>query len=72
MPQIITHKAVLERTPKDRSTIYRWVRKKRFPVPVVVEGGIGWYLDEIEEWESSRPRVNYKPLEDEGAATLSA
>ena len=63
MSKILTHKAVLERVGKDRSTVYRWVKAGKFPAPVEVQGGIGFYESEIEEWESSRPRVNYAPAQ---------
>lgn len=63
MSKILTHKVVLKRIGKDRTTIYRWVKAGNFPAPVEVQGGIGFYENEIEDWEASRPRVNYAPAQ---------
>ena len=58
--KIIRAKAVSERTSKSRSQIWRDVKAKRFPAPIVLgPSSIGWYEDEIDAWLESRPRRTY-------------
>ena len=72
MPRILTTKNVVERIGKHRSTIYRWVRQGTFPAPVVVGDRNGFYESEVEEWEATRPRVNYAPIDAGAEATPAA
>jgi len=55
---------ITRRTGYSRVQIYRKSRdpKDDFPAPVQLGANkIGWYEEEIHEWEKSRPRVNYAP-----------
>jgi len=47
---------VLEMTGLSRGTLYRYIREKSFPQPRQLGPRLlGWYLDEIEEWQATRP-----------------
>ena len=61
--RIIPHKEALNRAGRpDRKTLWRWIRAGTFPAPVQIsENKIGFYDDEVSEWEHSRPRVSYAP-----------
>lgn len=50
-------------TTLGRSSIYRLEAEGKFPKRIALSGNgaVGWYLHEIEEWLSSRPRVGDAP-----------
>ena len=48
---------LLTGNPSD-STIWRWVQAGTFPAPIQIgEGSVGWWEDEILEWQASRLRA---------------
>ena len=59
--RLLTIEDVMERTGyKSRSTIYRLIRQKRCPSPVVIGGGrVRWRSDEIERWLLDLPPQTY-------------
>lgn len=59
---IIRWPEVHRRTGRSRTQVWRDIRAGKFPVPVQLgPNAIGWYSDEIEAWQTDRPRVNYAP-----------
>jgi predicted DNA-binding transcriptional regulator AlpA len=59
--KIISLKEVRARTGnRSRVQIWRDVRAGKFPAPVEVgPNQIGWFDDEIDVWQASRPRRTY-------------
>ncbi len=58
--KIIRSKAVTLRTGKSRVQIWRDVKAKKFPSPLVLgPNSIGWHEHEIDAWLASRPRRTY-------------
>jgi len=54
--------AVHELTGRSRAQVWRDVRAGKFPAPVSTgPNSVAWYLDEIETYIASRPRVTYAP-----------
>ena len=50
--------AVKKVSGHERSQIYALMAKGEFPRPVKLsEQSVGWFEDEIEEWQQSRPRA---------------
>jgi predicted DNA-binding transcriptional regulator AlpA len=41
-------------------TIWLWQVKHNFPRPIVVAGRSAWFVDEVEQWISTRPRRRIK------------
>lgn len=60
---VIKLPAVRLMTSLGRSSIYRLEAEGKFPKRISLSGGgaVGWYLHEIEEWLSSRPRAGDAP-----------
>jgi prophage regulatory protein len=58
---LLTIDEVMQRTGyKARSSIYRLVRNKACPAPVVIGGGrVRWRAGEIEHWLQSLPTQTY-------------
>ncbi len=58
---LLTIEDVMERTGyRSRSSIYRLVRSKACPEPVMIGGGrIRWRSSEIEDWLVSLPKQTY-------------
>ncbi len=45
------------------ATVYRWIGKRKFPLPVSLgDNSVAWNREEIEEWRRTRPRANIKQL----------
>ena len=45
----------------NRTTLRRWIQADEFPAPVKLgENSIAWRVDEVKEWDRSRPRVTYE------------
>lgn len=43
-----------------RTTLYKLMREDpSFPAPFTISAKLSWFLDEIEEYKSSRPRRRY-------------
>ena len=56
--KIIRLPEVQERIPKSRTQIWRDVRAGKFPAPVSLgPNSIGWYSDEIDEYQAFLRRV---------------
>ncbi len=50
---------VLDLTGVSKTTVWRWVREGRFPKPFKLGLNCSaWRLDEVEQWLSSRPRID--------------
>lgn len=50
-------RAVTDRTGLSKATLYRLIKKGRFPEPVrLTERAVRWPEEEIDEWLASRPR----------------
>jgi prophage regulatory protein len=64
--RIIRKREVIEKTGLSESTLRRRTQDAGFPAPVSLGDGaaIGWYLDEIDAWLESRPRVRFAPRAD--------
>ena len=41
---------------KRKPTILKWVKQGIFPQPVVINGVLYWYEDEIDDWINNQPR----------------
>ena len=55
--RLLTRAEVSRRTGATRSSIYRWMRENRFPLPLRVgQGTVRWSEREIEAWVASLPR----------------
>ena len=58
MTEILHLDAVISRTGKSRTTLWRDVRAGRFPAPVKVgRNRIGWLETEVMEWQKNLDRV---------------
>lgn len=57
---IIRWPEVHRRTGRSRTQAWRDIRNSKFPAPIQLgPNAIGWYEDEIEDWQNNRPRVAY-------------
>lgn len=57
--QIIRFPKISELTSLSRTTIWRLEAEGNFPKRLQVGSrGVGWLLNEVEEWMKSRPRCN--------------
>lgn len=55
--QILSSKAVCERTSFSRATLGRLVKAGRFPQPVrITDRRVGFYESEVDEWMQQRAR----------------
>ena len=55
---LLTRPEVQELIRLGRSSIYAWMRKGAFPLPLQIgPGAVRWKRDEIESWIASRPRA---------------
>ena len=67
--KLIKWPVVHEKTGKSRTQAWRDIRAGRFPAPVQTgPNSVSWYLDEVEAYVASRPRVSYAPMPDQPAA----
>lgn len=59
--RLLTMNEVLQMTGyKSRSTIFRLVRQRRCPAPLVIGGGrVRWRADELEQWLKDLPTQTY-------------
>ncbi|SER33388.1 MULTISPECIES: AlpA family transcriptional regulator [Halopseudomonas] len=49
--RIIRLKEVMHKTGLARSTVYKYMAEKRFPVSVQLgEGSVGWVESEVDDW----------------------
>ena len=56
--ELLTCKQVTEIVPLTQSTIYRLMRKNRFPLPVKIGGrNVRWLRSEVMDWLKSQPRA---------------
>jgi len=61
--KLIRWPVVHEMTGKSRTQAWRDIRTGRFPAPVQTgPNSVSWYLDEVDAWLATRPRVNYAPV----------
>jgi prophage regulatory protein len=52
--------AVLRQTGLSRSTIYRLMATRHFPLPVKLAGrAVGWRRSEVDRWSDSLPQVTH-------------
>lgn len=53
MSVYMTTTEVAERFRRDKRTLYRWMKKRNFPKPVIVSGGADslFRSDQVEAWE---------------------
>ena len=59
-PVILRWPAVEKITGRSRSSVWRDIRKGKFPAAVQIgDNAVGWYAHEIHEWIASRPRAAY-------------
>ena len=57
MRKIIGKKELLGKVPVSETTIWRMERKGQFPRRITLaENRVGWFEDEIQTWQESRPR----------------
>jgi len=42
-----------------RTTIWKLVKEGKFPTPIDAGGRPAWIPDELNEWISTRPRIQY-------------
>lgn len=47
---LISAKEMLIHLPIKRSTLFKWVKEKRFPAPVKVNTLTRWHCHEVHEW----------------------
>jgi hypothetical protein len=45
------------RGTKSPVVIWKEVKEKVFPVPVIINGRRYWYVDELEAWQRDQPRI---------------
>ena len=58
--RILNSKEVDELVPKSRTQRWRDIKAGKFPAPIEVgPNRLGWYEDEIQDWQASRPRRTY-------------
>lgn len=56
---VLRIKQICEITALSKATIYREIKKGRFPSPIqLTERNVGWLLSEVNDWVSSRKKVN--------------
>ena len=56
--ELLTCKQVEEIVQLTQSTVYRLMRKGRFPLPIKIgERNVRWLRDEIMDWLKSQPRA---------------
>ena len=54
--RLIRLKAVLDRVPVSKSTIYDWMERGKFPGAVRLGGGVvAWRESEVDSWIAERP-----------------
>ena len=52
--------AVVRQTGLSRSTIYRLMATRHFPLPVKLAGrAVGWRRSEVDRWSDSLPQVTH-------------
>lgn len=57
-PELLSLKEVIRRTTKSRSTLWRDIRAKTFPLPIKIgQRSIAFKSSEISKWIESCPRV---------------
>jgi len=53
-------RAVVRQTGLSRSTIYRLMATRHFPLPVKLAGrAVGWRRSEVDRWSDSLPQVTH-------------
>ena len=61
--QIIRFPKLHEITSLSRTTVWRLESNGNFPKRVIIGSrGVGWLLNEIQDWMATRPRSNLKAL----------
>ena len=56
--KVLRLREVLDRVSLSKSTVYRMIGDDQFPKPIKLGGrAVGWIEDEINQWISSRSRV---------------
>ena len=56
--------AVLDLLTVTRPTLYRFIARQSFPLPLKIGGGNRWRADEVWEWLDARPRANIRVDDD--------
>jgi len=60
--KLIRWPLVRELTGKSRTQAWRDIKAGKFPAPVETgPNSVAWYLDEVQTYVASRPRVTYAP-----------
>lgn len=55
-PEFLRMPLVMRRTGLARSTIYRLVAERKFPLPVKLAGrAVGWRSADLDAWSEARP-----------------
>lgn len=58
--ELLRMPAVLRRTGLGRSTIYRLIAHKQFPLPVRLTGrAVGWRKADLDQWTASLPTATH-------------
>ena len=70
--RIISKRQLLEAIPLSYPTIWEMMRKGAFPLSVVIGGKVGWFEDEVADWQARRKRSQLKPHVEPEASTTAA
>ena len=52
--RIVFIKTLQEMIGVSRMTLYRWIKKGKFPAPSKIESRNAWFLHEIEQWQAEK------------------
>ncbi len=68
--RIMSKRQLLEVIPLSYPTIWSMMRRDEFPRSIVVgpNGKVGWYEDEVADWQDNRQRSQLKPVAEPEAA----
>lgn len=66
-PRLLSLKEVIRLTGKSRSTLWRDINAKTFPLPLKIGlRRIAFKFSDIEKWVESRPRIQLNGINKEG------
>ncbi len=74
--KLISKAELLELLPISFPTIWELMRRGKFPLSIRLgdspQAKAGWFLDEVTDWQESRPRTTLKPLTEAEAQAAEA